>query len=192
MDEQYITWVHESNHTSARWDSLATARPGPIFFWYRESPQYMLSKDDIGMVTLDEPARSVPGMRTVELDCVGRLKGLEILPDRALFLPRMVGAKLPAADFTPNCLRRRRFEQQNLKPVDADRNSADVRQCDRFAWDGVYPDNPDQKIHIEAAAFDGKPVYFNIRESWTDDADEVGIVVDPDLPTGRNIGSRRR
>jgi hypothetical protein len=57
----------------------------------------------------------------------------------------------------------------------------------RFAWDGVYPENPNQKIQVEAAALDGLPIFFNIRESWQADADRMGIEANPDLPTGRNI-----
>ena len=37
----------------------------------------------------------------------------------------------------------------------------------RAAWDAVYPDRPDVKIHIEAAAAHGRPVYFQIFEPWS-------------------------
>ena len=36
----------------------------------------------------------------------------------------------------------------------------------RAAWEGTYPDAPDFKIHIEAGAFEGKPVYFEIFDAW--------------------------
>jgi len=36
----------------------------------------------------------------------------------------------------------------------------------RAAWEGSYPDQPDFKIHIEAGAFEGKPVYFEIFDAW--------------------------
>ena len=36
----------------------------------------------------------------------------------------------------------------------------------RAAWDGSYPDQPEVKIHVEAAAFEGKPVYFEILDVW--------------------------
>ncbi len=78
LDEQYIDWVQATDHSAARWRHLAGPRPGAVMFWYRESPKYMISKDDIGMVTLDEPARSVPGMRTVVVDVTGNLKSLEV------------------------------------------------------------------------------------------------------------------
>ena len=36
----------------------------------------------------------------------------------------------------------------------------------RAAWDGSYPEQPELKIHVEAAAFEGKPVYFEILDAW--------------------------
>src|SRR5262249_19210448 len=34
------------------------------------------------------------------------------------------------------------------------------------AWEGSYPNQPELKIHVEAAAFAGKPVYFEILDVW--------------------------
>ena len=42
----------------------------------------------------------------------------------------------------------------------------------RAAWEGSYPDQPDFKIHIEAGAFEGKPVYFEIFDAWDQQRDE--------------------
>ena len=37
---------------------------------------------------------------------------------------------------------------------------------ERAAWDGVYPAQPEVKIHLEAAAYRGKPVYFEVINPW--------------------------
>jgi hypothetical protein len=40
--------------------------------------------------------------------------------------------------------------------------------CDRRkAWDGFFPEHRDRAIHVEAAAFQGKPVFFRIGGTWT-------------------------
>ena len=182
VDDRYLLWVHDSNYTKTRWDDLASARPGALFFWYRESPEFMISRDDIGMITLDDPARSVPGMHTVVLDCAGRLKQLEILPDSR---HGKRSASTAPADFTP-LFQGAELHPQDLKPVQPTAIPPMFVSA-QFAWDGVYPENPAEKIHIEAASLDGKPVFFNIRESWQDDADRRGIEIEPDLPIGRNI-----
>src|SRR5256885_141841 len=36
----------------------------------------------------------------------------------------------------------------------------------RAAWDGVDPAHPENKIHVEAASFQGKPVYFETIYPW--------------------------
>lgn len=182
LDEQYIAWLIETDKTPGRWDRLTAARPGPIYFWYRQSPQFMIAKDDIGMVTFDEPARSVPGMRTVMLDGVGRLKLFEILPDASF---RKASRTESAADFA-SLFQAANLDVRNLKPV-APTVIPPMFVDSRFEWEGSYPENPEAKIRVAAAALSGLPVYFEIRESWQDDADRMGINPSPDLPTGRNI-----
>lgn len=36
----------------------------------------------------------------------------------------------------------------------------------RAAWDGSYPEQPSMKVHVEAASFHGKPVYFQLINPW--------------------------
>jgi hypothetical protein len=36
----------------------------------------------------------------------------------------------------------------------------------RAAWEGKYADHPDIPIHIEAAAYRGRPVYFRVLAPW--------------------------
>ena len=37
----------------------------------------------------------------------------------------------------------------------------------RAAWDGSYPQHPDTTIHVIAAAYRGKPVYFHVIGPWS-------------------------
>jgi hypothetical protein len=40
--------------------------------------------------------------------------------------------------------------------------------CDcREAWDGHFAERPDVAIHVEAASFQGKPVFFRVGGPWT-------------------------
>ncbi|MGD0462604.1 MAG: serine/threonine-protein kinase [Tepidisphaeraceae bacterium] len=193
LDEQYIGWVQATDHSAARWGRLAGPRPGAVLFWYRESPQYMISKDDIGMVTLDEPARSVPGMRTVVVDVTGNLKGLEILPRNAEFRPATSGNATgpnasgpPAkADFSPL------FKLADLHPEDfvpIESTATPPMFADtRLAWRGHYPERPKDEVDIAAASFQGRPVFFQIVESWQAQAAKMGIEPSSDIPIGRNI-----
>jgi hypothetical protein len=187
LDAQYVAWVSATDRTAGRWDRLATARPGAALFWYRESPQFMISRDDIGMVTLDEPARSVPGMRTVVVDGKGRLKRFEVLPLPAQPDTAPSGAAPPArADFS-TLFKLAGLDQGDFVPIAPSRTPPPMFADTRAAWSGYYPENPSQEIQIQAAAFAGRPVYFEIIESWRKDASQRGIEPVPDIPIGRNI-----
>jgi len=182
QDAQYIAWIAASDRGSDRWNQLAAARPGALIFWYRESPQYMISRDDIGMVTLDEPARSVPGMRTVVVDAKGRLKRLEVLPKPS-------DSKAPAppakADFS-SLFKLADLNQSDFVPI-APSATPPMFADTRLAWRGHYPEKPNDPIEVEAAAFQGRAVFFDIVESWRGDAAARGIDPSPDIPIGRNI-----
>jgi eukaryotic-like serine/threonine-protein kinase len=184
LDEQYMAYLQATDHSADRWNRLAQTRPGAVIFWYRESPQYMISKDDIGMVTLDEPARSVPGMRTVVLDVAGRLTRLEILPSNADFPARGGGAAVKA-DLSPL------FKLAGLHPEDftaIEPTAAPPMFADtRLAWSGHYPDQPDEPVQVAAASLQGRPVYFSVVEPWKAQATKLGIEPSQDIPIGRNI-----
>ena len=36
----------------------------------------------------------------------------------------------------------------------------------RFAWDAAYPDVPWQQVHVDAACYRGRPIYFNASWPW--------------------------
>jgi serine/threonine-protein kinase len=183
LDEQYIRWVQATDHTPGRWGRLAGPRPGAVMFWYRESPQYMISKDDIGMVTLDEPSRSVPGMRTVVVDVTGNLRSLEILPRNAEF--RQTGGPLIKADFSP-LFKLADLHQEDFVPIEPTVTPPMFADT-RLAWRGHYPERPTDEVVVAAASFQGRPVFFQIIEPWKAEAIQMGIEPNSDIPIGRNI-----
>ena len=48
----------------------------------------------------------------------------------------------------------------------------------RAAWEGAYPEAPDYRLHVEAASFDGRPVYFEIFGPWTFSTRQAGSLGD--------------
>ncbi|HEX4054940.1 MAG TPA: protein kinase [Tepidisphaeraceae bacterium] len=184
LDDQYIAWLQATDRTATRWSRLAQTRPGAVIFWYRESPQYMISKDDIGMVTLDEPARSVPGMRTVVVDLAGHLKQFEILPRDSEF--RAEGGASPAkADFSP-LFKAADLHQEDFVPIQPSATPPMFADT-RLAWRGHYPERPDAPVEVNAASFQGRPVFFDLVEAWKTNATKMGIESSQDIPIGRNV-----
>jgi serine/threonine-protein kinase len=156
-DEAYHRQVLGKRRSDASPQGLAR-------FWYREGPRWLYSRDGLGMVTLDEPARFQHGMRTVQLDGSGRLVQLELVPDERLAAAGAPAGSPAALDalFRAAGLERGRFIQASptlVPPLYADT---------RLAWTGSDPSRPGLSLRVEAATLAGQPVFFTVREPWQD------------------------
>jgi serine/threonine-protein kinase len=167
----YVGYVNRTDPSPGRWRALGTGRPAALYFFYRESPEPLapgLVADDPELllapqlVSPHNPPPTQPGMASVRLDGQGRL--LELVVN-----PTLVGggrtepapadcwkALLAAADLPADLRTTATF--QWVPPGACDR---------RAAWDGIFPERPDSAIHVEAASFQGKPVFFRVGGPWT-------------------------
>jgi len=138
-------------------------QPAPMVFWYRESPRPLQTEQfgGPGMVTLGDPPLRVSGMVSLMLDSAGRLVYLEAVPPQMEDSPPAQKPLDPAPLFTAAGLDLAQFKPAEphwtpLASVDA-----------RAAWTGIFPGRPENPIRVEAAAWRGKPVYFQIIGPWT-------------------------
>lgn len=157
VDHGYLNYVHDTDPSSTRWTRLRSGQPAAIYFWYRQSPR-PFDVTTGGEVTEDAPAQNLPGMTTVTLDTLGRLRSFYVVP------PEKTSGPTCEADwkslFTASGL-----DQAQFQLVSSTWNPPN--QTDkRMAWEGSYPDQPDSKIHIEGGAYAGKPVFFEIFDPW--------------------------
>jgi len=150
--------LHEPSPQRVR--ELTRAELRPMNFWYRQSPRPMVPMDSSGNVSQNDPAIDVPGMVSVELNSSGRLLKLHARP------PRVEDSKGPWADadwgalFAAAGLDMKRFklsEPKLLPPVAFDT---------RAEWDGSSVQDPATPLHVTAAAYHGKPVYFDVLGPW--------------------------
>jgi len=159
----FLNYLQRTDQTSARYERLRPGQPPGVTFWYRQSPS-SLSTDSFlagGAVNLNDPPARVAGMVNVMLDLKGRLHFLQAVPARL----QDPDAPVQAPDW-PALLREAGFDATKftaatptwVPPVFGDA---------RAAWTGVYPDRPDIPIRVEAAAWRGQPVYFQIFEPWS-------------------------
>lgn len=158
MDPEYLNYVHENEASRSRWDKLSSGQPAAIYFWYRQSPRPF----DVSTgqdVSEDTPARDLPGMTTLTLDTLGRLRSFYAVPPS-----KSSGPDAPAPDWSP-LFSESGLDQAGFQPVTPIWTPPHESTA-RAAWDGSYPDHPEIKVHIEAAAFEGKPVYFEMLEAW--------------------------
>ena len=161
------------------WPRLAKGRPATVRFWYRSSPAPLAPREisDVIHVDQNDPPNVVPGMRLLYLDPQGRLLYLEAVPPaftdststeqpapwRVLFQ----AAGLDLARFKP------------VTPQWPPGTSSDAW----VAWSGSYPEAPEIAIHVEAASFRGKPVYFAQYGPWSTPATPAQASGD-EKPTG--------
>jgi serine/threonine-protein kinase len=161
VNAEYLHYVEEHDLTAGRWGRLKTGHPAGLVFWYRQSPRY-LTPFNREEVTPADPPRTVSGMANLSLDTRGRLLAFEGVP------PQTVRPEEPAAPA--------RFDWSRLF-AEAGLDPATFRQVEsvwvpphpfdeRAAWEGSYPGQPETVVRVEAAAFRGRPVYYQLINDW--------------------------
>ena len=165
---------HPATVTRAR---LASGRPAALIYWYRASPGPLVPGGDNREVTLNDPALTVAGMTSMILDPEGRLRSFTAVPPQ-----------FEAADATPPATPDwdalfaaadlRRGEFTSVPPAWTPPVHADARA----AWEGPLPGWPEMRLHLEAASYKGRPVYFDTIEPWKHPA---GTAAGPSSVTAR-------
>ncbi len=154
-DLGYINWLRNEGVAEERWDVVEGGRPASITFWWRSSPSVLVPSNS-GVspgqpVSLGNPARAIPGMLSLQIDTLGRLLWLDVVPDR-LGDPATQGGEVDWAQL---------FELMGLDIVDfttVEPRLSPAHFADaRAAWEGAYPEDPEVTLRVEAAAFAGKP-----------------------------------
>ena len=153
----YLDYVAATDKSLTRWDRLRTEN-GPYRFWYRESPRYF--ETATGEVQPDQPALDVSGMTTLYLDMDGRLHWFTHVPPQrdtstVTTTPMDWSSLFRDAGLDINAFQKATSTWIPLHAYD-----------ERVAWDGADPLHPGQKVHVEAASFHGKPVYFETTYPW--------------------------
>src|SRR5262249_6594419 len=108
------------------------------------------------------PPPTQPGMACVRLDGQGRLLELVVNPTPGRGGP----TETPPADWYKPLLAAADLGAD--LPTTAAFQWVPPGPCDRrAAWDGNFAERPDLAIHVEAASFQGKPVFFRVGGPWT-------------------------
>jgi len=163
----YLNYLQEHDKSPDRWNPLTSGRPASLVFWYRQSPrllrpQSFFSSTGNGSITTFDPPMHISGMVLVTLDMQGRLLHLEAVPpqkdrpaDTAVALNWSSLLSLGGLD--PSAYHSVPPEWTPLAWGDA-----------RAAWAGALPAKASIPERIEAAAYRGRPVYFDVIYPWTE------------------------
>jgi hypothetical protein len=164
--DDYLDYLEKKGKPDESWDSLLKEQPSVLQFWYRQSPQQLMPENysgvslTPGIVSLSDPPAVFSNMVNVRLDHTGRLLYFQAIPmekedhpqpaKAAVWEPLFAAAGLRLEDFQPT-----KTAWNTLASAD-----------ERAAWDGKWPGTV-RPLHIEAAALQGKPVYFALSGPWT-------------------------
>jgi serine/threonine-protein kinase len=166
-DGDFQNYVQE-NDKPPQWDSVLAARPSLLQYWYRQSPDALVAanfRDNLltpGIVTQDDPPTVLSGMINLMLDPQGRLAYFQVIPPQKLDEKKSASA----ATFDWNILfTAAGLDAAKLHPAQPAWNSLATADS-RAAWTGTWPGTT-RPLRVEAAAFQGKPVFFSLIGDWT-------------------------
>jgi len=165
-DYDYLEYLEKKDKPGVAWDRILSERPPLLRFWFRQSPQEMVPNGyssislTPGVVRFGDPSETFSGMINLRLDLAGRLLYFQAIPPEKEEHPRPIqapdwqpvfaAAGLSVADF------------RAATPTWTSLAAADTRA----AWDGTWPGTA-RPLHVEAAALQGKPVFFQLAGLWT-------------------------
>jgi hypothetical protein len=162
---QYAQLRYRADHlpSPARVRELGAVEPHPWWFRYRQSPRPMVPSGnprDGAIVRGDDPPLEISGMVSLALDARGNLVSFRAVP------PEMDESKGPWPDpnwmllFAEAGLDPKRFTAAGPKWLSTEPFDS------RAEWDGSFAGHPGTPIHVTAASYQGKPVYFAVLGPW--------------------------
>jgi len=165
LQENYLQYIQTDQKTTTRWEALRSDEPPTGIFWYRQSPKLLVSiapSDNLiyGRIQPDEPPMDISGSKLVKLSLKGRLLHFEAVPPQV----DEAAGSTPAPDWAP-LFAAAGIDPQKFKPVPPKWFPLAWGDT-RAAWEGAWPARNDIPLRIEAAAYRGKPIYFDLISSW--------------------------
>ena len=154
-------YIRSRDKTARRWEQLRT-RP-VVRFWYRDAPDTLrwtgLPTGLPARVTESDPPLERSGMRLVTLDSTGKLLGFDAVPEQIESAPPWGTSIDVRALFTAAGL-----DPAQFKPVAP--NWVPLTYADwRAAW--ARTSSNDTPLRVEAAAYHGRLVSFDVVWPWT-------------------------
>ncbi len=162
VDWGFIGYVREKDPSVGRWQALERGTPPVLQFWYRQSPRPIVSWLPGGMVYWSKPGADVSDMAGVTYDMSGRLV-------RFYAIPPQLESDPPASVAAPDWSRlftEARLDPAAFHPV-TPKWTPLFHSDARAAWEGTCAERTDLIVRVEAAAYRGRPVWFEVMTPWT-------------------------
>jgi serine/threonine-protein kinase len=164
-DDDLQHWLEQNDKPQPQWKKILGEQPPILRFTYRQSPRYLvpagLERQGLpSIVTFDDPPLTLSGMINLMLDTSGKLVYFEAQP------PQVDKTPAPAKPMEWNSLfAAAGLDQSQFQPATPE--WVPLGNSDqRAAWTGKWPGSG-RPLRVEAAAWHGKPVFFDLIGPWT-------------------------
>ena len=171
VDSDFQDSVEKNDKPRPDWNKVLASRPSLLSYWYRQSPDDMVASDfhdnllTPGILQQTDPATTTSGMINLELDPQGRLTYFQAIPPQKLDADKSSNQQI-AASYDWNILfNAASLDLAKFQPAQPAWNSLASSDA-RMAWTGVWPGTT-RPLRVEAASFQGKPVFFRLIGDWT-------------------------
>lgn len=157
-----------------RYLDLATAKPSPLRFWYRQSPQLLETTHIPFQVSKKDPPPFYLGEVVVGLDSAGRLNYF------AAIAPQDSPAAIDSQPDWQALFANAELDWSHAHAIPAT-SLPDVPSDQSFSWESVTGGRP---VRVAAATYRGRVVFFKVFSPWYK-PDRVAPIQDP---LGRRFG----
>jgi Protein kinase domain len=165
--DEFLGYIAAHDESKTRWDNLET---GAFVFWYRGSPRplaahfsfFFTDAPMLGAIWTHDPPLQLSGMTLVRLNPLGRLTQFVAVPPQ---VEKPADAASSPPDWAPlfSAAGLDSAKWQAVRPSWTPPVYSDARA----AWTGSLVARPEIPMRIEAAAYRGKPVFFELIGPWT-------------------------
>ncbi len=169
-DINYLAYAYKTKDFSLyNFEKLRSGQPFVVYFWYRQSRKRLLPISIApGITTESDPPLTEPGTEYVKLDALGRLVEMVAAP------PQIRPQKTNGEANWEVLFKEAGLDIEKFKKTEPELTPP-INSDEQAAWQGTLADYEDIPIRIEAAAFNGKPVYFRIITPWDEDSIKEGL-----------------
>lgn len=181
-NDWFLSYLTKPGAPLSDWNRVLGQRPMMLEYWYRQSREEMVPQGwssfllTPGIVTSGDPPPTQPGMITMWMDSDGHLQWLQVIPPEVESATSSTSPSQSSPESVPNSPSIPRadwsalfaaagIDSVQLRPT-APRWLSLAGADTRAAWDGKWPQS-ERPLHVEAAAWHGKPVYFSLVSPWT-------------------------
>jgi predicted Ser/Thr protein kinase len=155
-NSEMMRYFESSDKTLNRWKTLDSQA---VLFWYRQSPRVLA--DTFGDIEPDNPSLNYSGEILITLDTGGQLVSFQAVPPQEVLSQNAPASGLDwKVFFVEAGLDISQWNKTEPKWIPFSYADSTI------AWSGFLPNRPNVPFQIEAAAYQGKPVRFEVIGPW--------------------------